>query len=368
VPITSQLDVSSFYSECSKICNLNKGTFTIKYQVEGSMNVCVSEEDMKMLFRAQDKPVKVFIHEDLPCQLHVAQSVEDSSRFEHKYDQPADVSLVDLATVTDLTTSLDSISQSTELTAVPCMDSSLAFAFALATTPPPMLTSVTSPNISQTTTSQSTTSLSSEPQPIPVPVFPTPDPASSVPVITISDIPVISTPVEPCSGIVDQLSQKICELQRLVMQHSDNQQQLMCVCSNLVSTVETLKESLSTMRQEVRNEIRDQFSGEFIKRITEEIAKEVKSVVLEQLTPSSTSASKPSATELNASPGSEETKEDDGLVRLQASVSSPEQLEALKKFESMGFTNLTFNSVLLEIHKGDEEKVLTDLKKFYQVK
>jgi len=33
----------------------------------------------------------------------------------------------------------------------------------------------------------------------------------------------------------------------------------------------------------------------------------------------------------------------------------------------MGFTNHTFNSVLLEMHQGDMEKVTGDLKKYYRM-
>jgi len=145
--------------------------------------------------------------------------------------------------------------------------------------------------------------------------------------------------------------------------------QLAEVCSNLSVAVDSLKDSLGAFRQEMRIEVQRQLSG-----MSQEICKNIASDVHQQLSDKLTTKEFVEQLKLeirqkgNEENSVSETKDvDDGLVRLQASVSDPAQLEILKRLESMGFTNHTFNSVLLEMHAGDADKVIADLKKFYKM-
>lgn len=52
---------------------------------------------------------------------------------------------------------------------------------------------------------------------------------------------------------------------------------------------------------------------------------------------------------------------------LRSACASTETRSKLQHLETMGYTNETFNAVLLEMHNGDVEKVLQALKQYYKI-
>jgi len=355
ITVDSTLNAEQLYDECAKLCNLQKGKFTLKNQDDFGMKI-YADEDLKAVFLgACNRPVKLFISEE---------SVPQD--YDHKYDQPSESSMIDLAsatTLTDLTSSLDSIKNSSlEFCPMPPIDSSLSFAFV----------STNDANAASVSLSRST-ELSRKTVDIGTPCEAGSPVTSTAVIVPVSAVQVISEAGTNTSGlgsvtVLSTISHEVSEIRQIVSGGNPETSRLLEVCSTLAASVDTLQTTLQTIREELRQ----QLSDELVKRISDEVCKRLK-LELQIQTDSIVKSVSEEFRKRVITPASprkveDESKEmEESLVRLQASTSDPAQLEVLKKLELMGFTNTTFNSVLLETHQGDVDKVLADLRKFYKL-
>jgi len=168
--------------------------------------------------------------------------------------------------------------------------------------------------------------------------------------------------------VLSRLSNDISDLIQVAKTSQEGKVETLTACASLSSAVDALRDSLVSLKRDLCVSLVDSVRDSVRAQIREELMGSILSAMKSEIRSSVADMSGEIRKLVNPSIESkQEGSNEEDLVRLQSSTCLPEHEALLKQLEAVGFTNRTFNLVLLDLHGGDMTKVTADLKKYYKI-